>query len=89
MAAAALSALAAQATSQIVNSVVAGNTNASIPDIGSRGQVDVNYSAIGDTTGFTLTGANNILNTDPMLGPLQDNGGPTLTMAPHSGQPAH
>jgi hypothetical protein len=71
----------------IVNSVVAGNTNASIPDIGSGGLVNVNYSAIGNTTGFTPTGANNILDADPMLGPLQDNGGPTLTMAPTSGSP--
>ncbi len=71
----------------IANSVVAGNTNASIPDIGSGGVVNVNYSAIGDTTGFTLTGANNILDTDPLLGPLQDNDGPTLTMAPLAGSP--
>lgn len=29
-----------------------------------------------------------ITNTDPLLGPLQDNGGPVLTLAPLSGSPA-
>jgi Calx-beta domain/Bacterial Ig-like domain len=71
----------------LANSVVAGNTNADSPDIGSRGLVSVNFSAVGSTAGFTVTGANNILDADPMLGPLQDNGGPTLTMAPLSGSP--
>jgi len=36
--------------------------------------------------GFTRVGSMN--NTDPMLGPLQDNGGPTLTMALLPGSPA-
>jgi hypothetical protein len=30
----------------------------------------------------------NLMNTDPLLGPLQDNGGPTLTMALLPGSPA-
>lgn len=34
----------------------------------------------GDTCGFD-TGSGDIINTDPMLGPLQDNGGPTVTHA--------
>ena len=39
-----------------------------------------------DTCNFTSTGDLN--NTDPMLGPLQYNGGPTQTMALPSGSPA-
>jgi hypothetical protein len=37
--------------------------------------------------GFTGGGANQ-QSTDPRLGPLQDNGGPTLTMAPSTASPA-
>jgi subtilisin family serine protease len=40
-----------------------------------------------DADGF-LTGAADQLNLDPMLGPLQDNGGPTLTHALLPGSPA-
>src|SRR5262249_10291245 len=38
-------------------------------------------------SGF-LTGTNDQINTPPLLGPLQDNGGPTLTHAPLCGSPA-
>jgi len=38
------------------------------------------------TCNFHNSGDRN--NTDPMLGPLQNNGGPTLTMALPSGSPA-
>jgi hypothetical protein len=73
----------------IENSVVSGNTNASgEPDIDWRDTVNVNYSAVGDPTGFTLTGGNNVpFGTDLMLGPLQANGGPTQTVAPQTGSP--
>ncbi len=43
------------------------------------------YNLIGDGTDCTITGtvANNLpIGTDPNLGPLQDNGGPTLTTVP-------
>jgi hypothetical protein len=40
-----------------------------------------------DGSGF-LTGPGDLINTDPMLGPLQDNGGPTQTMALLPGSPA-
>ena len=40
-----------------------------------------------DGSGF-LTGPGDQLNTDPMLGPLQDNGGPTFTQALLPGSPA-
>jgi len=35
-----------------------------------------------------LTGMGDRINTDPMLGPLQDNGGSTFTHAPSTGSPA-
>ena len=40
-----------------------------------------------DGSGF-LTGPGDQINTDPMLGPLQNNGGPTLTHALLPGSPA-
>src|SRR5438477_1059179 len=40
-----------------------------------------------DCSGF-LTATGDQINTDPMLGPLQDNGGPTFTHALLSGSPA-
>lgn len=41
-----------------------------------------------DARGHFLTNATDLLNTDPMLGPLQDNCGPTFTHAPLPGSPA-
>jgi parallel beta-helix repeat protein len=40
-----------------------------------------------DGSGF-LTGPGDVINTNPLLGPLQDNGGPTQTMALLPGSPA-
>jgi hypothetical protein len=72
------------------HSIVASNTfPATSPDcdgeIGSSG-----YNLIGDTTGCTLVGdlTGNITGVDPVLGPLRDNGGPTLTHALLAGSPA-
>ena len=50
--------------------------------------VSTGYNLIGeyDTQGFAPTDQTNVL--DPMLGPLQDNGGPTETMAVLYGSPA-
>ena len=52
-------------------------------DVGSFGN---NLSS--DDGGGCLTGPGDQTNTDPMLGPLQDNGGPTLTQALLPGSPA-
>jgi hypothetical protein len=47
------------------------------------------YNLIRSTTGCTITLiAGDITNANPLLGPLQDNGGPTLTHALLSGSPA-
>src|SRR5207244_3796115 len=44
-------------------------------------------SSDGCTIGGTTTG--NLLDTDPLLGPLQDNGGPTFTQAIDTNSPAY
>jgi len=41
-----------------------------------------------DDGGGFLTAPGDQINTDPLLGPLQDNGGPTLTQLPLPGSPA-
>lgn len=46
------------------------------------------YNLSSDDGGGYLNGAGDQINTDPLLGPLQDNGGPTLTHMPLPGSPA-
>ena len=46
------------------------------------------YNLSNDAGGGLLIGMGDRINTDPMLGPLQDNGGPILTHAPLTGSPA-
>jgi len=46
------------------------------------------YNLASDNGGGALTGTGDQINTDPLLGPLQNNGGPTLTHRPLSGSPA-
>ena len=74
------------------NTIVAGNLQTSgatstANDLGG-GSITANDSLIGTTAGATITGANNLLNLNPDLGPLADNGGPTQTAALLAGSPA-
>src|SRR3989442_4403300 len=46
------------------------------------------YTLSSDDGGGLLTATGAQINTDPMLGPLQDNGGPTFTHALLAGSPA-
>jgi hypothetical protein len=46
------------------------------------------YNVSSDDGGGYLNGTGDEINTDPLLGPLQDNGGPTLTHALLPGSPA-
>jgi hypothetical protein len=46
------------------------------------------YNLSSDNGGGFLTAAGDQVNTDPLLGPLQDNGGPTFTLELLSGSPA-
>ncbi len=75
----------------IRNSIFANNTanGGTSPDI--LGTVNSNgFNLIKDTTGATINGATatNIIGQDPLLGPLQDNGGMTFTHALLVGSPA-
>ena len=80
----------------IVGSIVAGNTSGQgRPDVSpGAGTFSVEYSVIG-TGGMTAnqlqdinSGQGNLLNVDPQLGPLADNGGPTQTHELPFGSPA-
>ncbi|TWT90756.1 hypothetical protein Mal64_11530 [Pseudobythopirellula maris] len=50
--------------------------------------IEADYSLIGSLGTAPLTGNHALLNIDPLLGPLADNGGLTLTHAPLPGSPA-
>lgn len=64
---------------QIGNTVL--NAGASGGTILNRGGTvsSLGYNLASDNGGGVLTGPGDLINTDPMLGPLQDNGGPTFT----------
>ena len=68
-------------TLNLVNAIVAGNTASnSGPDI--NGTVNsLGHNLIGDTTGASGFVATDLLNVDPRIESLADNGGPTLTHA--------
>ncbi len=71
----------------IRNTIVAGNRAVHAEaghDIShdADGSLSVDNSLIGNTTNLiAMTGGGNLLNVDPLLEPLQDNGGPTFTHA--------
>jgi hypothetical protein len=74
------------------NSIVSGNTNVNAPDILSPGAsaVNVNFCAVGSALGWTPSGTsgNNLpFGTNLQLGPLQNNGGPTMTHEPGPNAP--
>jgi hypothetical protein len=81
-------------TVTIRNTLVAGNTARYSPAIDLFGTLNSDgYNLIGDGTGGSGYAATDLVGTadqpiDPKLGPLQDNGGPTLTMALLPGSPA-
>jgi hypothetical protein len=83
----------------IFNDAYAGlaavETKDTIFDAGSSGEnifniagtvISLGYNVSSDNGGGYLTGPGDQINTDPVLGPLQDNGGPTFThsLLPHS-----
>ena len=67
----------------VKNSIVAGNTGANCS--GSPTSLGYNLEDT-NTCGFNQTADQN--NTDPQIGPLADNGGPTQTHALLAGSPA-
>ncbi len=71
------------------STIVANNSAPSGPDL--NGNFGVEYSLIKRRTGATLresVAGSNRYGLDPLLGPLADNGGPTLTHALLLGSPA-
>jgi hypothetical protein len=79
-------------TITVANSIISGNFSSRSYDLYCPSIVDViaNNSAIGSTYGVTFlpaSGNNLAPGTNVMLGPLANNGGPTLTHAPLAGSP--
>ena len=64
----------------ILNANASGNIDGTVTSHG--------YNISSDDGGGHLNGPGDQINTDPLLGPLQDNGGPTLTHLPMPGSPA-
>ena len=77
-------------TLTVGNTIIAGNSSPSGPDFSGGNINSQDYNLIGNTSGanFNGTTTHNITNVSPLLGPLADNGGPTLTHALLSGSPA-
>jgi hypothetical protein len=69
--------------STILTAATGGNIFNDLGMITSSG-----YNLSSDNGGGFLTGPGDQINTDPLLGPLQDNGGPTLTHALLPASPA-
>jgi hypothetical protein len=77
------------ATVTLVNSIV--SSDGSRPNsyaLPGGTFVSQGHNLSNDDGGGFLTGPGDLINTDPLLGPLQDNGGPTQTMALLPGSPA-
>jgi hypothetical protein len=79
-------------TISLASTIVSGNFNASSPDISSAGTVNVNFSAVGASMGFTLSGSSgNNLPFQPhanlLLSALGNFGGTTQSHHPNPGSP--
>jgi parallel beta-helix repeat protein/predicted outer membrane repeat protein len=78
-------------TLNLFSTIIANNINGGAPDIGvgETGTVNGTNSLVRGTSGFSFsTNVANITGQDPLLGPLANNGGPTLTHALLAGSPA-
>jgi LPXTG-site transpeptidase (sortase) family protein len=72
------------------NAIIALNSDPSGGAPDCSGDLQANYSLIGNTTGCVLLAGsgNNLIGSNPNLGPLANNGGPTQTRALLAGSPA-
>jgi len=74
------------------DSILAGNSQAGpapAPDCNGGTVVSLGHSLLGSNQNCAYSaGAGDIVNADPKLAPLADNGGATLTMLPLAGSPA-
>ena len=74
---------------QIGNTILnRGDSGANIDSFGEVTVTSLGYNLSSDDAGGHLTGSGDQINTDPLLGPLQDNGGSTFTHALLPGSPA-
>jgi hypothetical protein len=69
------------------NYIVGGSSGSGQGDLLNYGRLQLRNSIIYHTNVDGESGYN-LVTVDPRLGPLQDNGGPTFTMAPLAGSPA-
>ena len=75
-------------TGELANSIIAGNGAPTGPDC-TGSPTSVGHNLIGTNDGCNFTRATgDLVNVDPKLGPLADNGGPTFTHALLPGSPA-
>lgn len=72
------------------NTIIAGNAGtAASPDVTASASISsLGHNLIGVTGTSTGWIGTDLLDTDPLLGPLEDNGGPTLTHSIPDGSPA-
>ena len=76
-------------TVQLNHAIVADNRQGSVNnEVFNVASVQANHSLVETTAGVTLVGSGNTTGLDPLLGPLADNGGPTMTHALLAGSPA-
>ncbi len=78
-------------TPTLLNTILADNSDLSgqAPDCGGQEYYSVGYTIVEDLTGCQFTpGVGDILGLDPVLSPLDDHGGDTLTHALLPGSPA-
>jgi hypothetical protein len=74
---------------QLRNTIVSGDGSSPNFVTGANGKfVSLGHNLSSDDASGFLTGPGDLISRDPLLGPLQDNGGPILTMALLSGSPA-
>ena len=75
-------------TVNFTNTIISGNTASNCQGPGAAEVWNSNDYNIENTDTCGLVGVNDQVNTNPLLGPLQDNGGFTMTHALQTGSPA-
>jgi hypothetical protein len=79
----------AEGTLEIGNTILNTDSDANIFNFGNQGAIiSGGYNLSNDNGAGYLTAAGDQINTDPRLGPLQNNGGPTFTHALLGDSPA-
>ncbi|HCN76677.1 MAG TPA: hypothetical protein DIT13_05725, partial [Verrucomicrobiales bacterium] len=75
-------------TLSLANTILSGNIGGSLEQRPDTTLLSLGHNLSSDGASGLLTATGDLVNTDPLLGPLQDNGGPTPTMALLPGSPA-